>query len=423
MKLLSLCFALPLLAQAGPLTLTIEQAREIALRNHPAIAARRYRAEAAGQQPLQISAALAPQLNSGTVASATNPDGRLAFQGLNSPLLFSRAATGAQLSQVLTDFGRTHLMAEAARLRAQGQRQMVQVSRLEVLTEVDRTFYSVLRAKEILRVAEETLLARQTVVDQVEALAGSQLRSTLDVSFAKVNLADARLLAVQARNQLEASEADLAMALGLSEKPVFDLRDRPLNQVLPDDAETLVRAAIAERPELKMIELELLSLDAELEGQKRQTKPVVSAIGAFGLIPVSQGHRPLHYSAAGINISLPILNGKLFTAQQTETALRIRAVEKEKQERQNRLARDVRTAYLNARTAYERLQVTQDLLTQAKLSLDLAQTRYDLGLSSIVELGTAQLNLTSAEVAATSARYEYQILRSVLKYQLGENPI
>lgn len=423
MKWLLVLSTFPLLAQTPTVKLTIEEAREMALNNHPAIAALRYGAEAADQLPLQVRAALAPQVSSGTVASAANPDGRFAFQGLNSPLLISRAATGVQLSQLLTDFGRTSLLAESASLRAAGQRERVRASRLEILTAVDRAFYSVLRARQILRVAEETLKARQTVVDQVEALAGSQLRSSLDVSFSKVNLADARLLVVQARNQFEASEAELTLALGLRDQPNFDLADRPLNEVLPNDPEQLVREAIATRPELKQLELELQSLDAQLRSQKLQSKPTVSAVGALGVVPLAQGNRPVYYSAAGVSITLPILNGKLFAAQQTETSLRIRAVEKNKQERLNRLARDVRTAYLNARTAFERLTVTNDLLTQAKLSLDLAQTRYDLGLSTIVELSTAQLNLTSAEVAATSARYEYQILRSALKYQLGENPL
>jgi outer membrane protein len=49
----------------------------------------------------------------------------------------------------------------------------------------------------------------------------------------------------------------------------------------------------------------------------------------------------------------------------------------------------------------------------------LAQRRYDLGLSSIVELSQAQLNLTSAQIASASAKYDYQSQRSLLAYQVG----
>jgi outer membrane protein len=51
--------------------------------------------------------------------------------------------------------------------------------------------------------------------------------------------------------------------------------------------------------------------------------------------------------------------------------------------------------------------------------MDLARGRYDLGLSSIVELSQAQLNLTSAQIANTTAQYDYQTERAILDYQVG----
>ena len=59
------------------------------------------------------------------------------------------------------------------------------------------------------------------------------------------------------------------------------------------------------------------------------------------------------------------------------------------------------------------------IIEQTQLALDLAQSRYDLGLSSIVELSQAQLNLTSAQIASASARYDYQTQRAVVDYQIG----
>ena len=83
------------------------------------------------------------------------------------------------------------------------------------------------------------------------------------------------------------------------------------------------------------------------------------------------------------------------------------------------MTRDVRVAYLNATTAYDRMGLTKQLLDQAQLALDLAQTRYDLGLGSIVELSQAQLALTSAQIANSSARYEYQSQRVMVDYATG----
>ena len=53
----------------------------------------------------------------------------------------------------------------------------------------------------------------------------------------------------------------------------------------------------------------------------------------------------------------------------------------------------------------------------AQLALDLAQTRYKLGLSSIVELRQAQLQQTQAEIGSAQAESEYRLALAVLRYQ------
>jgi outer membrane protein len=83
----------------------------------------------------------------------------------------------------------------------------------------------------------------------------------------------------------------------------------------------------------------------------------------------------------------------------------------------DRITRDVRTSWLNASTAYNRVNVSQQLQDQANRALDLAQTRYQLGLSSIVELSQAQLQQTQAEIGSAQATYDYRLALSVLKYQ------
>lgn len=86
---------------------------------------------------------------------------------------------------------------------------------------------------------------------------------------------------------------------------------------------------------------------------------------------------------------------------------------------EDRIARDVRAAWADSTTAFERLAVTDQLLQQATLSLDLAQARYKLGLGSIVELSQAQLSLTQAQIEQATAKNDYQTQRSMLDYQVG----
>ena len=86
---------------------------------------------------------------------------------------------------------------------------------------------------------------------------------------------------------------------------------------------------------------------------------------------------------------------------------------------ENNVICDVRIAWLNVGDALEELKTTQQLALNAGEAFTLAQARYQTGISSIVELSEAQLNLTSAQIAETNARYAVFIQRANLSYQIG----
>ena len=87
----------------------------------------------------------------------------------------------------------------------------------------------------------------------------------------------------------------------------------------------------------------------------------------------------------------------------------------------NTISRDVRVAWLNANTARERIGVTTELVHTAVEEQRLADARYRLGTSSIVELIQAQLNYTEAELQDTSAKYDYQSGRALLNFATGSS--
>jgi outer membrane protein len=85
----------------------------------------------------------------------------------------------------------------------------------------------------------------------------------------------------------------------------------------------------------------------------------------------------------------------------------------------NNIARDVRNAWQNSNQAYERLTVTRELQNEADLSMDLAQSRYNLGLSSIVEFTQAELQKTEADIEDTDAKYRYRLTQIELAYTMA----
>jgi outer membrane protein len=121
-------------------------------------------------------------------------------------------------------------------------------------------------------------------------------------------------------------------------------------------------------------------------------------------------------------VSVPIFNGFRLTAQASEAALQSKAATEQTRALRNQVVRDVRTAWLNANTAMQRVAVTTELLKQANTALDLAKTRYDLGLSSIVELSQAELQQTEAAIGNANARSQYNFAISTINFQTGVQP-
>jgi outer membrane protein len=405
-------------AQSAP-PLSLRDAEARALQSHPQVLAGRYAAQAGSEITRQVRSAYFPTVY-GNVTGAEAQDGsRIAAGGLNNPIILDRVAAGVSVSQLVTDFGRTSDLTQTASLRAKALEQSAVTDRADVLLRVDRAYFNALRAQAILRVAQDTVSARQLVADQVNALVASNLKSGLDASFARVNLSEAQLLLLQARNDASAAFAALAAALGQPDAPAYALSEEPLPPAPPANEASLVVEALRDRPDVAAERLVRESSAKFADAERALWFPTISAVGAAGLAPYHQSTLNPHYAAIGINVSVPLTNGNLFAARHTEADLRARAEAERLRDLENRVARDVRVALLEAQTGFQRLDLSSQLLDQAAQSQELAEARYNLGLSSIVELTQAQLNKTRAEIEQASARYDYQARMAALRYQTG----
>jgi len=399
--------------------LTLAEAEKLALRHNPQISSAQFSAAAAHQTPKEFHAGLEPLLTGSLTGVGADTGSRIGAGNITNSVLYNRIGSGVAISQLVTDFGRTGNLIASANLRAQAQDQLTETARADVLMTTARAYFAVLRANAVLKVAQQTVAEREIVRDKVDALYKNELKSKLDASFASVRLAEAKLFLSQAESDVHAAEAALASAIGAPTQGGFQLAEEPMPAPLPDSAEPLIRQALQDRPELKDLRLEQSAAERFTRAEKALRYPTISAAGVTGIVPAGQAQVQPRYGAAGVNVSIPILDGGLYGARRTEAELKAKAAAERVAAQANLITRDVRTAYLNAATAGERVGLTEQLLAQAQLSLDLAQGRYDLGLSSIVELSEAQLSLTSAQISNAAARYEYQAQRLFVDYQVG----
>jgi outer membrane protein len=410
---------------AGGTRLTLKEAEAIAIKNNPQISVARLLTLASHQVTREVKSNLWPQ----AVANITGVDAesgtRITAGLLNNPTVYTRAAAGVMVSQLITDFGRTYNLISSASYAEKAENQNAAATQQQILLAVNNAFFNLLQAQAVLTVAQETVKERQTVADQVNALYQNKLRSELDYSFASVNLAQAQLLLLDAENNENADQATLSMVLGFPTQQNYQLvGEEGTPAAPPPDVKALITEAFSLRPEILSLQFQYRSARKFQSAERDLFFPTIQAIGAAGFTPfgnnaVAPNASALNntYAAAGANMQIPLFNGFQYFARAKEAGYRAEATDERLRDTKDLIARDVRTSWLNANTAYQRLSVTQKLLDQAKLALSLAQSRYKLGLGSIVELSQAQLQETQAEIAYVAAGYDYRLTLAVLTYE------
>jgi outer membrane protein len=403
-----------------PTRLSLKEAEDLALRNNPQMSVARLNALAADEVTREARSALLPTGALYATAVDAHENSRISAGSLNNPIIYERVATGAAVSQLITDFGRSTNVLSSAKLRAHAEEENSRATMAQIILAVDRAFFRALQSQALLKVAEQTVRARELVVDQVEALANSQLKSTLDVSFAKVNLAEARLLLLDAQNGINAGMAALSEVLGYPTQEKLELVEEEAPFLPPPaDVEALIARARERRPEVVALDLDYQAAEKFRRAEHDLLRPSVRALGAVGIAPIRNEHLSHWYGAVGVNVEIPVFNNFLFVPRARAADLRAAAAEQRLVELRNRVSRDVRTSWLDANTAYNRLDVTRQFLDQASQALDLAETRYGLGLGSIVELSQAQLQKTQAEISNAAAGYQYRLALATLEYQVA----
>jgi outer membrane protein len=419
---------------SGAMRLTRAQAEQIAIKNNPQISVGHLLALAQQQIYREARSAELPTVNGNITAVDANEGSRIGAGFLTASHLFEHAGAGVTLTQLITDFGRTVNLVSSAKLQEKAQNANALATTEDIVLATDQGFYNALQAQALLKVAQQTVDTRGSVEHQVDELTKNELKSTLDLTFAQVNLSQAKLLLLDAQNNVDSTIAALTAVLGFDKHIRYELveDESQAPPPPPPDVDALINTALQQRPDLQALTFNQQAAEKFRRAQRDQLFPTISALGIAGATPV----RPdcvggtcnpgyfisSWYGAVGVNVEVPIFNGFLFTASASEAKFRANAARESTRNLHDNVVRDVRTAWLSATNAFQKVSVSDELAKEANLSLSLAQGRYQMGLASIVELSQAQLQETEAAIGYVGAQYQYRLALSTLNFEIGAQP-
>jgi outer membrane protein len=413
-------------AQGNSTHLTRIEAEQMAIKNNPRVTVGRLLALAQHQVVREARSAELPTATGSITAEDAEEASRISAGSLTASRLFSHAGAGATATQLITDFGRTRNLVASSKLQEKAQNAGALATTEDIVIATDQAFYNALQAQALLKVAEQNVTTRNTTDTQVSAMTRNKLKSTLDLSFADVNLSQAKLLLLDAQNNADSTMVALDDVLGLDRQQTYDLvEDNGPLQPPPLEVDQLIQLGLQQRPDLQALNYSQQAAVKFSHAQRDQMLPSITAAGTAGTVPVRPGEQYYltnWWGAVGVNVNIPIFNGFLYSAQAKEATIRAQAASEQSRGLRDHIVRDVRTSWLAAKTAYQRVAVTAELLKEANLALGLAQTRYQLGLSSIVELSQAEFQQTDAAIGNTNAQYQYRLALATLNYQIGATP-
>ncbi|HXG20400.1 MAG TPA: TolC family protein [Methylomirabilota bacterium] len=412
-------------APAAP-SLTLQEAVDAAVRNHPTIRMGQATVEAAQQRVHQQIASYLPsgrytytysrQERPLTAAVGGVQVGGVQQQRATSQL-FNFHSTNFQLSQLLFDFGRTLDLIQSAIASVEASTADLETTKQTVIFNTKQAYYGVLSAQRLLGVAEETVRQNQRHLEEAQARFDVGVAPRFDVTNARVQLSNAELSLVQARNNVALGFETLRRATGQPEPLrvtlVDSLERRPLSLV--DDA--ILQQAYRRRPELESLRAQQRALSEQIAALQKQFLPSVSGTAQYNWTgreyPLQQGW------LWGVTLTMPLFDNILTYSQLGETQANLRNLQAQEENIRQQVTLEVRQGVLNLRQAEESIRVNEQTVVQAKENLDLAEGRYAAGVGNIIELTDAQVSLTSAQANLIGALYNYKTALAQLEKAVG----
>ncbi len=423
-------FQLPPKAPSEPTTIaidevlkrpiTVDEAVAIALEAQPQIAARLADYEASRYRVAQAFSPLLPQITSTWNAQRdqnVTGNSAAAVQGAGGVQTFWTTTTSARiaLSQTIFDFGKSAASADVARKNADITFQNVELQRQQLVDTVKEAYTNILFAQRLIKVQEQALdranLNLRSAQGNYEV--GTQPRSV--VARAEVDVANARVAIIQARNAERVARVGLNTAMGIAASYPTQVVDNLAYVPITVDRESLLREALTRRPEYRQAQLSAEAAGLTVRQSARNFLPNVTA-GAFlgGARP--QFHEIWEFS---VGLSWTIFDGGNLIARYKESQALLDAARARVKSSEQTIAQEVTQAYLSLVETDERILAARVAVDSATENFRLAQGRFDAGVGTILEVTDAQLALTQSQNTEAQALADFRIAQARLDRALG----
>ncbi len=395
-------------------SLTLKDCIETALKNQPAIRAARATVSAGQGRETQAASPYFPQVSVSTGYSENYQAGGM-FGGESKSRNYT---TTLQASQMLYDFGKTGSAYDAARWGTRSSEQDAERINQEVVLNVKQAYFALLQAKKLVEVARTTVMQTESHLRQAQAFFRAGSKPRFDVTRAEVDVNNANLSLINAKNSVRVRTIALNNAIGVDPGQATEIEDSlPPVPAMPS-LESAQSDALGNRPEMKKIDADIEAARARVKAEESNYYPTLSASGAYNW---SHGTTETGFMGqtitgqiqdswnAGVTLTVPLFQGGLTKGRVSEARAGLLVLEAQRDTTRQSILLEVNQAYADLEGATARVDVMETSLKKATENLELAQGRYEAGVGPYIEVTDAQLAAVNAETDRLQAMYDYYL--------------
>jgi TolC family type I secretion outer membrane protein len=402
---------------------------DTALKSQPAIRAARENVRAGKGRETQAASPYFPQLTASTGYS----ENRSPLGGAFGESITKSYTTSLSVNQALYDFGKTGNAYDAAKLGTLSlERDAERVSQ-EVVLSVKQSYYALLAAKKLVEVAQKTVEQTESHLKQAEAFFRTGSKPRYDVTRAEVEVNNAKLGLINAKNGVRIRTISLNNAMGIDPGRSTEIVEAlPAVPALPSLEQAQVDA-VNNRPDMKKTETDIEAAKSRVRAEQSYYLPTLSANAAYNWATGSTEAGPFLGTTfkgdvqnswnAGIMLTLPLFQGGLTKGRVSEARANLLALEAQRDMMKQSILLEVNQAFADLESASARVDVMEKTLQKARENLDIAQGRYKAGVGPYIEITDAQLSSVNSETDRIKALYDYHLAIAQLMKAMGRNNI
>lgn len=410
-------------AQAVPRSLTLADCLAIAAeQNLDILRAKEYASYVQGKYVEERAAAL-PQLGLQAGFSYSEDDSTRALYGVSQ--LQNSRSVDLTLSQPLFTWGKIGAALKAAEVGLKTADQQLRLFRQAAYRDVSVAYYDLLLAKELYRLAQENAAQKERHHAEARRKFELGVATDYDLLAAEVDLQNSRPELIRAEHSIRITHERLRFLLGPAHGE-FDIIGSI--EVVPEhviEYETALTAALQKRPELLDLNLRVAINRQLVTIANADDKPRLDLKGTAGWHQLELSHPdPTRRSDgpawnAGVYLSFPFFDGMRSRGRTQQATSELRTSQLQEQQLRDNIALELHTVRHTLTEAAETIVALAGTVKQAERLLQMAETGFEYGVKTRLEVDDAQTNLLRAQSNLARAKRDYLAAQVSLQWAMG----